>query len=87
MKIVLHKNFEKQYAKLRPNEKKRFKARRDIFLISPYHRILNNHPLQGTYKGYRSINVGGDLRVIYKLLDENTAYFVVIDTHSNLYAS
>lgn len=87
MKIALHKNFEKQYQKLRPNEKKRFKARRDLFLQNPYHPLLNNHSLQGKYKGYRSVNIGGDLRVIYELIDENTAYFVAIDTHSKLYFS
>lgn len=86
MKIVFHRNFEKQYSKLRPNEKKRFKQRRVVFLIDPYDSILNNHPLRGRYKGYRSINVGGDIRVIYTLIKDDIAYFVAIDTHSNLYS-
>lgn len=86
MKIVLHKNFEKQYSKLQPTEKKRFKQRKDIFLIDPYDPVLNNHPLRGKYKGYRSINVGGDLRAIYSLLKDDIAFFVAIDTHSNLYS-
>ncbi|OGZ56318.1 MAG: hypothetical protein A3H64_00535 [Candidatus Ryanbacteria bacterium RIFCSPLOWO2_02_FULL_45_11c] len=87
MKIVLHKNFEKQYKKLHQNEKKRFKVRRDLFLQNPYHPLLNNHSLQGKYKGYRSINIGGDLRAIYELIDEDIGYFVTIDIHSKLYFS
>ena len=47
--------------------------------------MLNNHPLRGEHRGYRSINVGGDLRVIYEEIDHSTAQFILIDTHSNLY--
>lgn len=86
MKIVLHRNFEKQYKKLRRSEQERFKERRDMFLNDPFDPVLNNHPLRGKYKGYRSINVTGDLRAVYKLLNENTVLFVAIDTHSNLYS-
>lgn len=86
MRILLHKNFEKQYKKLRLREKKKFKERRDIFLKDPYNTILNNHPLHGKYKGYRSIDVTGDLRAVYELVREDLAYFVAIDTHGNLYS-
>ncbi|MBI4090595.1 MAG: type II toxin-antitoxin system mRNA interferase toxin, RelE/StbE family [Candidatus Komeilibacteria bacterium] len=86
MKIVFHKHFEKQFLKLRPAEKKRFKERKDIFMHDPYHPVLNNHPLRGTYKGYRSINVGGDLRAVYTLVNDDAAFFVAIDRHSNLYS-
>lgn len=85
MKIVLHKNFEKKYQNLRPHEKEKFKRRRTLFLNNPFNRILNNHSLEGKYKGYRSINITGDLRVIYEPLHADTALFITIDTHSNLY--
>lgn len=86
MIILLHKNFEQKYQKLRPNEKQKFKERRDIFQQNPLHPILKNHPLKGKYIGYRSINITGDLRVVYKLLDKDTVLFADIDTHSNLYS-
>lgn len=86
MKIILHKGFEKQYKKLRPNEKRRFKERRNIFLQNPDDPILHNHPLRGKYKGYRSINIGGDLRIIYSLIAEDMAYFIAINTHNKLYS-
>lgn len=85
MKISFHKNFEKQYKKLRLNAKRKFKERKDIFLTSPFDQILNNHPLRGKYKGYRSINVTGNVRAIYRLVKNDIAIFVAIDTHSNLY--
>ncbi len=84
MKIKLHKDFEKQYRKLREGEKKKFKERRDLFLQDSFNSILNNHSLHGKYLGYRSINITGDLRVIFKI-DSDIATFVTIDSHSNLY--
>lgn len=85
MKIILHKNFHKAYCKLQKGEKERFKERRNILLGDPFNPVLNNHPLSGKYSGYRSINIGGDLRVVFKMLTESIALFATIDTHSNLY--
>lgn len=84
MKIKLHKDFEKQYKKLRENEKKKFKERRDLFLQNEFNPILNNHALKGKYQGYRSMNITGDFRAIFKMVGEE-ATFVAIDSHSNLY--
>lgn len=85
MRIKLHKNFEKQYKKLKASEKTKFKERRDLFLVDEFNPVLNNHPLKGKYQGYRSINVTGDLRVIYQNKPDDIALFVDIDSHSNLY--
>ena len=86
MKIFLHKNFKKQYEKLRPSEKEKFKQRRDLFLKNPFEPILKNHALTGKHKGHRSINITGDLRVLYEPLGRNATLFIIIDTHSNLYS-
>lgn len=86
MKIILHKNFEKKYIKLKPNEKKKFKGRINLFLKDPFNRVLNNHLLHGKYKKCRSINITADLRVIYEFVKEDTALFIAIDSHSNLYS-
>ena len=85
MKIIFHKNFEKQYGKLRPSEREQFKERRDIFVEDEFNPILHNHALKGKFTGYRSINIAGDLRVVYKSVGTHTVMFVAIDTHSNLY--
>lgn len=85
MKIKLHRNFEKRFKKLKNSEKKKFKERRDLFLRDEYSPILNNHSLKGKYKGFRSINITRDLRVVYRREPGNTVIFVVIDSHSNLY--
>ncbi len=85
MRIFTHKNFDKKYKKLPEREKSNFKERRNLFLENPLHPLLNNHALAGRYKGCRSINVSGDLRVLYQVINNDTVFFIDIDTHSNLY--
>ena len=85
MKIFVHKKFIKGYEKLRSGEKKRFKERRNIFLIDPYNPILNNHALHGKYAGYRSIDITGNIRVIYRFLGRDAVLFADIGTHPKLY--
>lgn len=85
MKIVIHRNFKARFKKLGTGERNRFKKCRDLFLKNSFYPLLNNHALHGKYQKYRSINAGGDLRIIYEEIDTNTAHFILIDTHSNLY--
>lgn len=85
MKILFHKNFKKRYEKLTLSEQGRFKERRDLFLQNPFYPSLKNHALHGAYKGCRSINITGDLRVIYEEISPNIIYFIALNTHSELY--
>lgn len=86
MKIVFHKSFEKQFQKLSSSQKDKFKARLRMFGEDQFSTLLNNHPLRGKYKGYRSINIAGDLRAIYKMIKKEMFIFVAINTHNNLYS-
>jgi len=85
MIVYLHRNFKKQYRALSNAQKKRFKERRNLFLKDPFRPLLHNHPLLGKHKEFRSINITGDLRVIYEPLKNNVALFIAIGTHSALY--
>ena len=84
MIIHLHRNFIKGYRRLKESQKKKFKERRDLFILDEFNPVLNNHALSGKYAGYRSINISGDLRLLYKR-DGTVVIFVMIDNHSNLY--
>ncbi len=85
MKIVLHKNFEKRLSQLPQNIKSKFKEKMNVFLKDPYNPALNNHPLKGKNKGFRSINITADVRALYKRSKEDYFIFVEIGNHSNLY--
>ncbi len=61
-----------------------FKERLEIFIEDPFDPRLRNHPLKGKLKGYRSINITGDWRALFKEVEDGV-YFVIIGTHSQLY--
>ena len=86
MRVVLHKQFRKRYQKLAVGEKRRCKEKLRIFVENPFHSLLNNHALGGEYRGYRSIDIAGDLRALYEPVDVGTAHFIYLGTHSELYS-
>lgn len=84
MKIDYHKDFIKSYKKLPKKTQNKFKERQLLFEKEEFDPLLNNHALKGKWWGYRSINVTGDIRAIFKR-DTESVLFVAIDKHSNLY--
>lgn len=81
-----HKNFKKSYTKLPLKIKQKANERISLFLEQPFNPLLNNHALTGKYRGFRSINVTGDFRAVFEVLEEgNLANFVALDIYSNLY--
>lgn len=85
MRIDFHRNFDKRLSKLSKRQKEQFKLRVVGFTQDKYKPKLNNHALKGKYRGYRSINVTGDIRAIFIPHSENHVGFVYIASHSELY--
>jgi addiction module RelE/StbE family toxin len=86
MKIFFHRNFEEKYKKLKNDEQKKVQERIALFSENIFNSAFNNHPLKGKHKSYKSINITGNLRAIYKFISDQECIFVDIDTHSNLYS-
>ena len=84
MIIVYHRHSKKSYKKLSPKVKEKLEERLRLFSKDEFDPILNNHALKGKFLGYRSINVTGNVRAIFKR-DAQSALFVAIDSHNNLY--
>jgi len=88
MQIEYSKRFIKEFKKCPENIKTNFKKRLETFINDPYNSILNNHPLIGELKNYRSLNITGDWRAIFEEINGGKIiYFVAIGTHSQLYSS
>lgn len=85
MKVKFSKDFAKQLNKYSTKTLKVFEKRLEIFLTEPYSPILHNYALKGKWDGYRSINVGGDLRAVFELIKPDFAYFVAFGSHRQLY--
>lgn len=86
MRIATSRSFDKQYNKHPIKVRKKFEERLRIFIKNQDDRILNKHILQGDWKGYNSINVTGDIRALYKVIDSDFVYFIAIGSHSELYS-
>ena len=76
--------FDKAFAKLDPDIKRAFIARRNLLFIDNDHPLLNIHKLHGRWSGFFSINVTGDYRAIFKT-EGWIAIFFDIGTHADLY--
>ena len=85
MKVVYSKQFLKSATKLQPKIRDKLAERIELFATNPLDARLRNHPLHTPYKGSYSINITGDYRAIYNLVDDQTALFTHIGTHSQLY--
>ena len=85
MRIELHRNFLKNYAKLPKKIQEKFKERRNLFIENRFNPILNNHSVAPTYPNWRSIDITGDYRVLFEMRNQDVAVFMRIGTHSELY--
>ena len=87
MKIDYHKNFTKQFEKLQRKEQERVFNTLKLFEEEPFAEQLRNHQLKGELYQFRSISVGGDLRLHYYEKEPNhiVVVFVAIGSHSQLY--
>jgi len=85
MRIEFHRTFRKRHKKISLKIRSQFEERLHIFEKDQWNPLLNNHELTGDRKGEWSINITGDWRAIYMWRGEETAIFIDIDTHSNLY--
>lgn len=85
MQFVWSPEFQKRYKKLPTKIQERTKERLEIFMLDAFHHLLNNNKLTGKYQTYRSINITGNYRAIYRNTNENTIFFITVGTHSELY--
>ncbi|MBI2103598.1 type II toxin-antitoxin system mRNA interferase toxin, RelE/StbE family [Candidatus Woesebacteria bacterium] len=84
MPIKFSKSFTKQYDKAPLEIRRAFDQRLKLFVQNSFHPILKNHLLRGSYKGFRSINITGDWRALYKESGD-FIIFSALGTHSQLY--
>lgn len=87
MRILWNARFKRRYRRVDKKIRYAFDERTALFIQDRFSPILNNHSLTGKWSGYRSINITGDWRAVFKMLDADTAYFVEIGTHHELYDS
>ena len=87
MHIVRDKLFMKQMKKVPHPLRVQVRDRVQLLTQDEQHPLLHNHQLTGEYRGYRSINITGDWRLVYQKLDSDTYYLRAVGTHHQLYGT
>ena len=77
--------FRKQFKRCSPNIRQVAYDRLAALEQNEFEKFLNNHKLSGKCAQYRSINVTGDIRIMYQKVSNNSFYLAGIGTHSELY--
>lgn len=85
MIVLTSKNYDKKSSKLDKKVRRALLNRLGLFISSPFHPLLNNHGLSGARQEQRSINITGDWRLVFELVDDKTVRLLDVDTHHNLY--
>lgn len=87
MRYHTHSAFERQVKKIQKPLRARLWERLALLESDPVPELLHDHKLNPPFDGYRSINITGDLRLIYKRIDADTLYLRTLGTHHQLYRS
>ncbi|TSA44274.1 type II toxin-antitoxin system RelE/ParE family toxin [bacterium] len=87
MTLNFSRRFEKQRAKFAKSIRQKLSDRLKLFATDPFHSLLENHPLHGTYAGCRSINITGDYRAIYYHENLDVVRFIAVGTHHDLFGT
>lgn len=77
-------SFRKQLKKCPDKIRSRVFERLEVLVRNEFDETLNNHKLSGEYAAYRSIDVTGDIRIVYKRVSDGF-YLAAVGTHSELY--
>ncbi len=86
--IDFHPRFKKAYKKRLKEDPKlpdRYQQRIKLFINNPHHPLLRDHALKGEKEGYRAFSITGDIRIVYKQVDETTILFLDIGSHNQVY--
>jgi len=86
VEIVTTKKFRKQFKKQPLKIRREFEKRVAFFLISNNNSQLHIHKLKGIYEGLWSLNITGDIRVIFDTSRQSVVEFIAIGSHSELYS-
>ena len=87
MLIIRDRVFVRQAKKIDRSILVHSEERLSLLVREEFHPLLNNHSLTGKYRGFRSINITGDWRLVYRRIDAHIIYLRAVGTHHQLYGS
>ncbi len=83
--IIRSTKFKKAIKALSFKMQEKVMEKLQILMENEFEPSLNNHSLHGEYSGFRSINITGDFRIIYKKVDDDICQLYDAGSHSKLF--
>ncbi len=85
MRFEWSREFKKCYRKLPTKIQQKVQERFQEFLLDEFDPTFNNHKLTGEFVAFRSINITGDYRALYRRVDSDVILWAMVGTHAQLY--
>lgn len=88
MRIKFSARVDKELTKIKQKDKKlsqRIEKQLSFFAINPKHPSLRPHKITSSTNDLRSVSITMGISMLYKLLEDGTAYFFDIGTHDEIY--
>lgn len=85
MQIRFSKRFRKQYRRLPTPVQAATRRRLQLWQEDPMNGLLRVHRLEGRMSRFFSMNITGEIRALYEILDDEVCIFEMIGSHSQLY--
>lgn len=85
MEVELSSHFLKRARNLSTQEKQKLSQHTEWFRQNPRDPRLKNHALTGKFKGLYSFSLTYGKRVTYILIDNQTALFIDVGSHDEVY--
>lgn len=85
MRVDTLKQYDKAWSKLSNQQQKRALKALELFMNSPHQPNLRLHQLKGSLYPQYSISAGGDLRIHFFKISEDSIVLTLVGTHAQLY--
>jgi len=89
LQLVRHKLFKKDITKITLTDQQFTKMIRYLWELAEEKELpieVNDHPLNGEWKTFRELHIGGDMLLIYRIDEEISQIVLVrIGSHSQLF--
>jgi mRNA-degrading endonuclease YafQ of YafQ-DinJ toxin-antitoxin module len=82
MKILYTGNFLKMLRHLPLNIQNKADQKEIIFRKYPFSQMMKTHKLKGKFDGYYAFSIDFHYRIIFRLIENDSALFIAIGDHS-----
>ena len=82
---VFEKRWHKYLTRLTEKQKEHLRERLAIFKEDVFDKRLKTHRLKGNLKEYHAFSISYSDRIVFKIIDDNSVYFIEIGSHDVCY--